>query len=79
MAARAAYCNDARAVIISTGNPEGFKVFGFSVNMDYHIRGNVPGRLEARSFTGKDNIFANKTGMPSGEEFFISTALTISF
>jgi hypothetical protein len=79
MAARAEYYCDENGVIISTGTPNGFKTLGFSANIDYHIRDHVMGRLEARDFTGKDDIFIDKANMPSRKEVFLSAALAISF
>ncbi|HMS50865.1 MAG TPA: porin [Chitinophagales bacterium] len=75
---RGEYYNDENGVIIATGTPNGFKTFGLSANYDYLIRENLMWRVEARSFSSKDEIFmldekANKNN------YFLTTAIAISF
>lgn len=76
--ARAEYYDDENGVIISTGTPNGFKTFGYSVNFDYTIYSNVVWRLEARSLNSKDDIFS-KDNSPTATNAFVGTALAISF
>lgn len=78
LAARAEYYQDKSGVIIATETENGFKTYGFSANFDYLPADNVMFRIEARSLTGKDEIFT-ASGDPSKNNFFITTALAISF
>ena len=78
IAMRAEYYSDANGVIISTGTPNGFKTWGYSLNYDYLIRENVMWRIEGRGFSGKDKTF-QKNGLPVNNNFFLTTALAIAF
>lgn len=78
IAARVEYYSDANGVIISTGTPNGFKTWGYSINYDRLITDHVMWRIEGRGFSGKDKIFV-KDGQASNTNFFITTALAISF
>ncbi len=78
IAMRAEYYSDANGVIISTGTPNGFITWGYSVNYDYLIRDNVMWRIEGRGFSGKDATF-EKEGTPSKNNFFLITSLAVSF
>ena len=78
LAFRGEYFNDEKEVILATGNPNGFQAWGYSVNFDYNIRENVMWRVEGRGFSSKDKIFTLNNN-PSNHNFFITTALAISF
>lgn len=78
IAVRIEYYSDENGVIISTGTPNGFKTWGYSVNYDYLIRENIMWRIEARGFSGKNKIFM-KDNKPVNTNFFMSTSLAISF
>jgi hypothetical protein len=78
IAARVEYYSDANGVIISTGTPNGFKTWGYSINYDRLISDNVMWRIEGRGFSGKDKTFV-KDGQASNTNFFVTTALAISF
>ena len=78
IAMRAEYYSDVSGVIISTGTPNGFKTWGYSLNYDYLIRDNVMWRIEGRGFSGKDKTF-QKNGLPVNNNFFLTTALAIAF
>jgi hypothetical protein len=78
IAARIEYYCDANGVIISTGTPNGFKTWGYSINYDYLIRDNVLWRLEGRGFSGKDKTF-EKASKPVNSNFILSTSLAVSF
>lgn len=78
MAFRGEYFYDEKEVILATGNPNGFQSWGYSVNFDYIIRENVMWRIEGRGFSSKDKIFTLNNN-PSNHNFFITTALAISF
>jgi len=78
IAARGEYYSDANGVIVSTGTPNGFQTYGYSLNLDYTIMNNVIWRIESRGFTSKDKIFTLNDN-PSSQNYFLTTALAISF
>jgi hypothetical protein len=78
VAARGEYYQDKNGVIIVTGTSNGFKTFGYSANFDYLAADNVMFRIEARSLNSKDEIFL-KDNNPTASNFFITTAMAISF
>jgi hypothetical protein len=78
IAARGEYYSDANGVIIYTGTVNGFQTFGYSLNLDYNITDNVMWRIEGRGFTSKDKIFTLDNS-PSTQNYFVTTALAISF
>lgn len=78
IALRGEYYNDEHGVIISSGTPNGFKTWGYSLNYDYMIRNNAMWRIEARGLTSEDQVF-EKDSNPTNSNFFITTALAISF
>ena len=77
LAARAEYYADEKGVIIVTETPNGFKTFGYSANVDYHIANNITFRFEARSLNSKDDIFL-KASIPTTNNVFVTTSLAIS-
>lgn len=78
IAARGEYYSDANGVIINTGTVNGFQTYGYSLNLDYQIMNNAVWRIEGRGFTSKDNIFTLNEE-PSAQNYFLTTALAISF
>lgn len=78
IAVRAEYYSDANGVIISTGTPNGFKTWGYSLNYDRSIGSNMLWRIEGRGFSAKDKTFI-KDGQPSSTNFFLTTSFAISF
>lgn len=78
IAARGEYYEDENGVIIATGTMNGFKTTGLSINLDYAIVPNALWRIEARNLSSKDAIFV-KDNEAVNDNFFISTALAISF
>lgn len=79
-AARAEYYSDQGEVIISTGTPNGFQTFGYSVNMDVRIMENVLWRLEARTFNSqRDNVFLDRNQVAVRNNNFVGTSLSIAF
>lgn len=76
--ARGEFYNDVNGVIINSGTINGFQTYGYSLNLDYNIRNNVVWRMEGRGFTSKDKIFTLKND-PSAQNYFLTTALAISF
>lgn len=78
IATRGEYYSDANSVIVSTGTPNGFQTYGYSLNIDYLIMENAVWRIEGRGFTSKDKIFTLNDN-PSSQNYFLTTALAISF
>lgn len=78
LAARVEYYSDENGVIISTGTPNGFKTWSYSLNYDYLVNDYVLWRIEGRNFSGKDKTFI-KNGKPANTDFCITTSLAISF
>lgn len=77
-AARGEYFSDANGVIISLGTINGFQTYGYSLNLDYQITSDAVWRMEARGFASKDKIFT-LNDIPSLQNYFLTTALAISF
>lgn len=79
-AARAEYYSDEGEVIVSTGTPNGFQTFGYSINMDVRVMENVLWRLEARTFNSeRDNVFLDRNQIAVRNNYFVGTSLSISF
>jgi hypothetical protein len=78
IAARGEYYFDGNQVIITTGTPNGFQTYGYSLNFDYLIRENILWRIEGREFISKDALFAEKNHF-STQNYFVTTSLSISF
>jgi hypothetical protein len=78
IAARAEYYYDKDGVIISSGTPNGFQTFGYSLNFDYLPTDNMMFRIEGRALNSKDQIFITDN-KPSNQNYFITTSLAISF
>ena len=63
LAVRFEYYSDKNSVIISTGIPNGFQTFGYSINLDVMPFPNAMIRIEGRLLQSKkDDIFENKSG-----------------
>jgi hypothetical protein len=78
IAARGEYYADKNGVIISTGTPNGFKTFGYSLNFDYLPVPNVMWRVEARGLNSKDGIFT-RDDSARNQCYFITTSVALSF
>lgn len=78
IAARGEYYEDKNGVIISTETENGFKTFGYSLNMDYVLFKNVLWRVEARSLKSKDAIFTHD-GIAKSQNYFVTTSVALSF
>ncbi|HEY6503250.1 MAG TPA: porin [Chitinophagaceae bacterium] len=78
IAGRVEHYNDENGVIISTGTPNGFQTTGYSLNIDYGPTKNVLVRLEARSFSSKDEIFI-KDNSTVKNNTFITSSIAVSF
>lgn len=78
VAGRAEYFADRNGVIIATGTPHGFQVFGASVNLDYAITPQTLLRFEGRLLEGRDAFYTNGGG-PSSRLPSIVGSLNVSF
>lgn len=79
IAIRGEYYHDENGVIISTGTPNGFKTFGYSINYDRSIFNKAVWRIEVRNLNSKDDIFVKQDKSMTANDLFITTALAISF
>ncbi|MEX6687720.1 porin [Danxiaibacter flavus] len=79
IAVRGEYYNDENGVIISSGTPNGFKTFGYSINYDRSIYNKAVWRIEVRNLNSKDDIFVKQDRSLTANDLFITTALAISF
>jgi hypothetical protein len=79
LAARAEYYSDANGVIVPTGTPDGFKIFGWSVNYDRQIVGNAVWRIEFRNLRGKNSYFLKSNNNLTRDDVVITTSLAIEF
>lgn len=78
VAARGEYYKDKNGVIISTGTPNGFETFGYSLNIDYAPFPNAVIRLEGKMYDSKDAIFT-RDNMPVANNGLITSSIAISF
>ena len=79
VAIRGEYYSDKNQVIIATSTPNGFQTWGYSVNLDYNIADNLMWRIEGRGFNNKDQSFTNNDNKSSSQNYFMTTALALSF
>lgn len=78
IAARCEYYSDVNGVIIYAPTPHGFQTFGYSVNLDYALSENLVWRIEGRGLESKDKLFTFN-GKPGNSNYFVTTALALSF
>ncbi|HRH37597.1 MAG TPA: porin [Flavobacteriales bacterium] len=78
IAARAELYQDEDGVIIATGTEHGFNTLGYSVNFDHWVAPNVLWRLEARSLSSQDKIFADADGAATTTNTFFTASLCIA-
>lgn len=79
LALRGEYYSDPKGVIIPTATPNGFKVAGYSLNIDRKITDQFVWRLEARGLNSKDKIFYSSDDKPVNNNFAVTTSLAFSF
>ena len=80
IAARAEYYSDKNEVIITSGTPNGFQTFGYSLNFDIRLTEKVLWRLETRTFSSqKDAILLDKTQSPTLHNYYLGTSLSFAF
>lgn len=78
LAARGEYYSDKHSVLIFTGTPNGFKTFGFSLNVDYSPEANVILRCEGKVLKSKDQIFIDDQSVKK-YDIALTTSIAISF
>lgn len=79
-ALRTEYYSDKNEVIVATGTPNGFQIWGYSTNIDVKITEKALWRLEARTFNSiKDPIFVNKSSQTTSSNYFLVTSIALSF
>lgn len=76
--ARAEYYNDENEVIIYTGNINGCRLYGASLNIDKSIHKNVLWRTEIKTLNNKDAIFQKGNELVKSD-VSITTSFAISF
>jgi len=77
--ARAEYYSDPNEIIVQSGTPNGFKIFGWSINYDRQITSKIMWRIEARNLVGKDNYFSDHNNNTSNNSTFLTTSIAVSF
>jgi hypothetical protein len=70
---------DGNEVMIATGTPQGFRVKGISLNVDYAISNHILWRAEIKHLQSRDFIFTKQGNMPTQNLFTALTALAVSF
>lgn len=75
IAGRIEYYSDEFGVIVNENN---FKTFGYSMNLDCRLYGNVLWRIEGRIFKG-DEMYFTRGGQPTDQNVFLTTALSLGF
>lgn len=78
-AARGEYYQDKNGVIAATGTNNGFRTFGYSMNVDYWILPNLVWRTEVKNLNSKDHIFLNRDNEFRKNNFSAITSLAVSF
>jgi hypothetical protein len=75
---RAEYYSDRNGVIIPTGTANGFKVMGFSFNLDYTPAKNIYLRTESRWLNSRDPIF-QYSNQSRDQNFTWLTSIAVAF
>ncbi|MCP1381376.1 porin [Runella salmonicolor] len=78
VAGRVENYSDPKGLVITTNSPNGFRVNGYSFNLDYTPISNALCRIEARSLGSKDDLF-EKAGRKTATDFIVTTSLAVSF
>jgi hypothetical protein len=78
LAGRAEYFFDDKGVLIATGTPNNFQVFGGSLNVDYAASPNLLWRIEGRMFSSRDMIYPAQDGLKKNDGF-VTLSAAISF
>ncbi|MND55228.1 hypothetical protein D3C80_463050 [compost metagenome] len=78
IAARGEYYQDENGVVISTGTPNGFKTFGYSLGVDYAPLKNILFRIEGKNFSSKDDVFS-RNNEPVSNNGFVTASMALGF
>lgn len=78
LSARGEYYSDGNEVIITTGTPNGFQTFGYSLNADFYLTNKLVWRIEGRGLSSKDEIFTLQN-KPATKNYFATTSLAFAF
>ncbi len=76
---RGEYYSDPNGMIVNTGTPDGFRIFGASLNYDRQIIKNALFRIEFKNLSGKDSYFIKHDNSPVSNDFFLTTSFSIGF
>ncbi|RYF25618.1 MAG: porin [Flavobacteriales bacterium] len=77
VAGRYEFYKDEEAMIVSSVNPQGFKINGYSLNVDYSPVKNAVLRLEGKLYQGDKQFLRNEN--PINHNASVTTSLAISF
>ena len=78
IAIRGELYSDKDQIYFITGLSSGLNLAGYSINYDFNYSENVVWRIEAKGYSNKTALF-NLVNHPSKNQFYITTALAISF
>lgn len=78
LAGRVEYYDDKNGVIIATGTANGFRTWGYSLNVDYWILPTAVFRIEGKVYDSRDAIFESTNGV-SRTNTALTTSLAVSF
>lgn len=80
MTARAEYYSDKHGIIIAGADGhDGFKTFGYSMNVDYAITDHVVWRSECRNLHSRDPLFVNSNAVLITNSPSVTTAIAVRF
>lgn len=77
LAGRFEYFHDPKQVIVNTGTKNGFRTFGYSINLDFSVSEMALLRFEGRSLSSKDTIFSTRNNDKEMGNFALTAALCI--
>ena len=78
-ALRGEYYQDRKGVIIASGTPNGFEMYGVSLNADYKITPNLMWRTEIKNYTSEDGLYVKNDTSLTDKSFSVSTSLAVRF
>lgn len=78
IAARGEYFSDQYEVLNVTGTENGYKIIGYSLNLDYAINEHAMWRAELRSLSSVDKIYVQNNEL-TNQNYFMTTSLVIKF
>jgi len=75
---RVEYYGDKDQVIVKTGTPDGFQIYGSSLTADVAVTPNLLWRLEGRLLASEDAIYPSNTTRLSKDNVLVVTSLAIT-